>query len=140
MIAITKFSKALVQNNYSLITFIMVGGFTAGLYFLLFTIFSAVLHGNYQAAISISYIICVGFQFTVNRKFTFKSKKNNLKHQIPRYLALLFLNYMITLAVLHITVETFHYSPYLGMVFTLGFSFILNYIICKLWIFKAYPS
>lgn len=117
----------------------MVGGFTTGLYFLLFTIFSAVLHGNYQAAVSVSYILCVLFQFTVNLKFTFKSKKNNLKQQIPRYLALLCLNYMITLAVLHITVETYHYSPYFGMVLTIGCSFILNYTVSNLWIFKAHP-
>ena len=139
MTAITKFSKALIGNNYSLLMFLMVGSCTAGLYFISFTIFSALLHGNYQAAVSLSYIICIAFQFTVNQKFTFKNKKNNLTQQIPRYMALLLFNYFITLLVVYITVEMFHYSPYLGMVLTLGFSFIFNYIVSKLWIFKAQP-
>ena len=135
MTTILKFSKHLIENNYAFIMFLMVGSFSAGIYFLLFTILSIILHGKYQVAVSISYVICVCLNFTANRTFTFNSRKKSLSHQLPRYLVLLLINYMITLAMMYLTVERFHYPPYVGIILMLVLSFVLNYIISKLWIF-----
>ena len=115
----------------------MVGSLTAGIYISLFTLLLKALNGNYQIAVSISYVVAVVLHFTANRKFTFKSRTNMLSQQLPRYLIMLVINYFITLTFMHVAIEVCHLPPYLGIVFTICATGVLNFLIYKFWIFQA---
>lgn len=127
--------KNLILENQSIFLFMTVGGLTAALYIGLFGLFWHVCQWHYQIAISLAYTIAVVFYFLANRKFTFKSTGNTAK-QLPKFLTLLLLNYVVTLIVMHITVEFAHLPPYFGIFAAIGTTFILSYRISKFWVFK----
>jgi putative flippase GtrA len=137
MSAIAQIKKTILEYNNSFVMFLMVGCLTAGTYLSLFIVLSKAFHGNYQIAVSISYIVSVILHFSANRKFTFKKQTNLLSHQLPRYLILLVVNYLITLVFMHITVEVFFFTPLIGLVLTIGTTCMLSYLISKFWIFQA---
>ncbi len=137
MSAITQLKKTILEHNNSFVMFLMVGSLTAATYLSLFILLSKILHGNYQIAVSISYVVSVTLHFSANRKFTFKKQTNLLSQQLPRYLIFLIVNYLITLVFMHITVETFHFTPFIGLVLTIGATCMLSYLISKFWVFQT---
>lgn len=137
MSAITQLKKTILEYNNSFVMFIMVGCLTAATYLSLFILLSKAFHGNYQLAVSISYVISVTLHFSANRKFTFKKQTNLLSQQLPRYFILLVANYLVTLVFMHITVEMFHFTPFIGLVLTIGTTCMVSYLISKFWIFQA---
>lgn len=137
MSAIAQVKKTILKNNNSFIMFLMVGCLTAGIYLALFVLLTRAFPGNYQVAVSISYVFSVSLHFTANRTFTFKKRTNQLTQQLPRYLIFLLLNYLITLCFMHIAVEMLHFTPLVGLILTIGATCMLSYLISKFWIFQA---
>lgn len=137
MLAIDQLKKTISEHNSPFIMFLLVGSLTAGTYLSLFVIFSKVFHGNYQLAVSVSYVLSITLHFSANRKFTFKKQTSLLSKQLPRYLVLLIANYFITLSFMHVAIEVFHSTPFIGLVLTIGATCMLSYLISKFWIFQA---
>lgn len=137
MLAIAQLKRTMRLFNSSFIMFLLVGSLTAGIYLSLFIFLSKIFHGNYQIAVSLSYIVSAIVHFSANRKFTFKKRTTLLSQQLPRYLILLGINYLMTLAFMHITVEMFSLTPFLGLVLTIGANCMLSFFISKFWIFQA---
>lgn len=137
MTIMTRFKNIISANMGSLFIFLIVGGLTAGFYVSFFTLLWKMLHLNYQVAISISYIVSVILYFFANKKFTFKNSGNTMAQQVPRYLFLLLINYLVTLTVMHITVELLSFPPYIGIFAAIGITCMLSYSLSRLWIFKV---
>jgi len=119
----------------ALFIFLVVGALTALVYFASFAFLWNLNHINYKVAVSISYVLAVVFQFTANFKFTFKSDNRYLFKKIMRYLVMILINYFITLGVVHAVVENLLLSPYIGIVFSVGITVAVSYLLAKFWIF-----
>ena len=132
----SQFKKIILQNRKSVLLFITVGCFSAVFYISLFTLLLKMLHFHYQIAISIAYVVSATLYFLVNRKVTFKNSINATSQQLPRYLILLMINYLVTLTVMHTTVEILSLPPYIGIVAAIGTTFMLSYTIFRFWVFK----
>lgn len=136
MFAIAQLKKNILSNN-TLISFLTVGCLSAGIYILLFTVLCRVFYGNYQLAISLSYIVTAMLNFTANRTFTFRNRANLLTQQLMRYLTLLLINYAITLMLMYVVVECAHFPPNLGIIPTIGATCIFSYFVSKFWVYQA---
>lgn len=132
---ITWMKNFLWENKVSIFIFLTIGTLTAILYFSLFTLLWKILNINYNIAISISYLGSIVFYFYCNRRFTFKSQ-SSIKQQIPRFIVLVIINYIITLLIVHSTVEILMLSPYIGVIFGIGATTAISYIVGKFWVFQ----
>lgn len=119
----------------ALIMFLTVGTISAVINFSSFAFFWNFLHIHYQVAVSISYILSVIFHFNVNRRFTFKSHGRNFHRHLAKYLIMILISYLTTLAIMHIVVEIFKFSPYVGIVASIGTTVGMNYMLAKFWVF-----
>lgn len=131
--------KLYYAHKEYLYTFAIAGIATGLIYFTLFALFWRILHYNHIVAVSISYTIAAAFHFWFNRDITFKVKKYKNIKQIVKYIALLIINYLITVIILQISLlyTTF---PYMGLIIAAGATAVTGYILSKFWIFKVVIS
>ena len=124
----------------SMIKFGIVGAMTATLYFLVMWLANSLFRLNYIASISIAYFISTTFHFLANRHFTFDAAKERQHSQIFRYLVMWVLNYLITIAIVSICVETLMLSAYLGVCISVVFTVLTGYFLSRFWVFKVTRS
>ncbi|MGI0026094.1 MAG: GtrA family protein [Nitrososphaera sp.] len=126
----------IVSNKHTSPSFLIVGCLTALLYFVLFTLLWRMLHLRYEVAVTVSYTLAVSFHFIANRRITFKSHDQWMLHQLPRYAAMVILNYLITILIVELLVKFLMLSPYLGVLCAVGVTVISGYLISKHWVFR----
>lgn len=116
-------------------TFLLAGLATALIYFGLFAVSQKVLHVNHVIGVTIAYTIAAVFHFLVNREVTFKVSRHRNVGQIFKYFALLIINYVITVAILQISLFC-NASAYLALLLAAGATAVTGYLLSKFWIFK----
>lgn len=116
--------------------FLLVGFFTAVIYFLLFSLLWELLHINYKVAVSVGYTSGVLFQFIMNRQLTFKRSDKNIWGQGLKFIVLLVINYILTIYIVSWSVESIHLSPYLGIVISVGVTVFVGFLFSKFWVYK----
>jgi len=119
-----------------LVRFGLVGGATAAIYFAVLTLNLELLRASYTLAVSISYVVSVIFQFAANKYFTFGSKTTRFGRQLPKYLVLLILNYLVTIVVVKFVVEILALSAYCGVLASVPLIMVIGYVLSRRWIFK----
>jgi len=117
------------------LTFLTVGGISAAINFGSFAVLWNYFHINYKIAVSVAYVLAVIFHFTANRRYTFKSHGHSLWKHLKKYLVMITINYLLTMLVVHIAVETLSLSPYLGLVMSIGVTVGVGYLLSKFWVF-----
>ncbi len=136
---IRQFASRLYQyalaNKKSIFLFLLVGTLSAAVNFASFTIFWKWIGLNYQVAVSIAYVLSVVVHFVANRKLTFQSDHTHFLLQMPRYLTMIFINYITTMVVTRMVVEVFHLSPYLGILCSIGITINISYLLLRYWVF-----
>ena len=123
------------NNKKSILLFLFVGVVSALVNFTSFTILWKFAGVNYQIAVSIAYVLSVVVHFLTNRKLTFESDHTHFLLQMPRYLTMIFVNYLITLSITHMVVEMLHLTPYLGILFSIGVTMNVSYLMLRYWVF-----
>lgn len=118
------------------VKFCSVGGATALIYFSVMYIAESVFFIQYLASVSIAYFISTIFHFLMNRKYTFLATHDSHRQQFARYSVMLVLNYLVTIAVVKISVEVFQLSPYLGVCISVAFTAVFGYVMGRFWVFK----
>jgi len=116
-------------------SFILVGFITAIIYFSIFSIIWKLLGINYKISVSIAYIITMLFHFTMNKKVTFKNHSTTINSQILRYIAMVSVNYLLTIVIVHIFVEILKTNPYTGIFFAVGGTVLSGYFLARFWVF-----
>ncbi len=119
-----------------MLSYIIIGSLSIGLNFLSFAFFWNFLGINYKISVTIAYIITVVFNFSCNRHFTFRSSGANFVSHAYRYIAMIFLNYSITMITVHIVVEGFGLSPYFGLLSSVAVTSITGFTLSKFWVYK----
>lgn len=132
-----KIAKKLLStiDKKSFMSYAIIGFTTAGLYFSGFVFFFRLCNLQYVIAISLAYLISLGFNFTANRCITFSKHKKQWHLQFAKYLCVAFFNYLVSLITVHIVVENFHLSPYFGTIMAIGITVMSGYLFSKNWIY-----
>jgi putative flippase GtrA len=129
-------SKSAMLEVHRFLKFALVGAATAAIYFLVLAFHLEVLKANYNLAVSIAYFVSVIFQFIANKRFTFKSETASVLPQFSKFLALLFINYLVTIIVVTFVVEKLGLTAYYGVLASIPLIMAVGYLLSKHWIFK----
>lgn len=115
----------------------LVGILTFGVNFLSFSLFFGLLHAGYQLAVSLAYVVTVCFHFFLNKVFTFGAAAQKFHRNLLRYVAMLGLNYVITITASWITVEVVGASPYWAVVASTAGTALSSFFVMKYFVFSA---
>lgn len=130
-----------LRQNYfpddmrSVVCFLSVGALTAVIYFSLFALCWDVLQINYKAAVTVAYLTSVVFQFLSNRNLTFKSN-GHIAGQSIKFIVLLCINYIITIAIVTGVVSQLKLSPYVGVLASVMVTVFIGFFLSKYWVYK----
>lgn len=131
------FYEFFISNRRAILTFGIIGAFTALIYFLLFAVMWEMFHINYKIAVTFSYIGSILFHFLMNRNVTFQSTKKSILPQVTRYTLMAAVNYLITIIVVELSVKAFFLSPYVGVLIAVGITVVSGYLMSKVWVFRV---
>ena len=127
----------ILLNRTSMLLFVIVGTSTAAIYFLTFGLLWNMLAINYRIGVSVAYILSTTFHFFANRHFTFKGQNIKLAHQLPKYLAMVVINYVVTLLIVSFVVEFLQFTPYLGICAAVSVTLVMTYLLSYFWVFGS---
>jgi putative flippase GtrA len=136
MRALTAWLDYLREHRAQITRFVIVGISTFVLYFLLFRVLFGGLGLGYKGAITIAYAVTVMCHFLLNRFFTFNVEQRDLGLHAGRYILMLLLNYLITLAVMWTIVEVVGISPYFGAVVSTLVTAASSFFVMKHFVFR----
>lgn len=126
---------ALRRHRKSMVKYVLVGGSTFVLDFVLLVLLHELVHLPVVVAATISYWTSIGYNFWLNRHWTFTaSATRSLRHHAVAYGALLLTNYLVTVGIIwglgHLGI------PYpIAKILAVGFSTSWTYVIYKKVIF-----
>ncbi|UIJ71062.1 GtrA family protein [Aurantimonas sp. HBX-1] len=116
--------------------YVGVGGATALVYFGLIFLTVELLQLGHLLAVSISYIAAITFHFLANKALTFRSREANVLREVTRYICVALVNYVITLIVVHLVVDSAGQSTYLGAAMAIAATLGLGFGMTKFWVFQ----
>ena len=119
----------------SLIFYAVVGFFNTLLYILMFQLLWKILYLNYRFAVTGAYLVSVIFHFSMNRIVTFQSGQGKLYHQIPKYIIMILINYLLTIGVVEVATVVMLLSPDVGVLLSVAVTVITGYLMLKYWVF-----
>jgi putative flippase GtrA len=115
--------------------FVLVGALTTIVYIGLFAILTEGAVLNHRVAITIAYPVAVGFHYLMNYHVTFRPRGVRVTGSVYRYLVLVLINFLISLAVLELVVQLAALPPLLGAIASIGATVIASYLLSKHWVF-----
>src|SRR3989338_6469946 len=136
MLKIKQLRNFFYENKISIALFLVVGALTSLIKFSSFSLFWRIMGLSYTISASIAYFLSVAFHFIINRRITFKSYDAEPISQVTKYIALVALNYVVTIGIIRFMTETLHASPYFGLLLAITFMTIISYLLSKYWVFK----
>lgn len=116
-------------------TFALIGTCTAVIYFSMFSLCYEWMHLDYRLGVAIAYPSALIFNFTMNRNVTFKNNNDPLP-QLIRYMSMVVLNYLITIAIVIFSVKILKLSPYVGSLNAIAVTTFSGFVILNTWVFK----
>jgi putative flippase GtrA len=128
----------LVSNHYVAITkFGIVGAVTAAIYFLVIWIANSLVGVHYIISTTVAYVIATTFHFLANRHFTFSAVDESHRNQVPRYLVLWVINYIITVVIVSFCVKNLGLSSYIGVCASIAVTVMTGYLFSRFWVFRV---
>lgn len=118
------------------LSYLLVGGLTASIYFGLTFVGLEILGTNYLLSVSIAYCLSVSFHFLANRQYTFSALGGEVFPQTLRYIMLLLLNYSLTFGVVYVCVDRLMLSPYYGVAVSIPLTLVIGFFVAKFWVFE----
>jgi len=119
--------------------FLVVGGITAGIYYALIGLLWRVLGLHYLLGVSVAYVCAVVFHFMASRHVTFEASQDSARRQIPRYLAMAAINYVITVSVVDLSVRLAGLHVYFGSTLAILATMVTGYLGMRRWVFATKP-
>jgi putative flippase GtrA len=124
----------------NLALFLFIGAAAAGIYFGLLALFLEGFHLDYRISVSAAYVLTVTFHFLSNRHLTFRARGYEITPQVVRYLIVVGVNYVLTLAVVFVVVEILQSNTYIGVALSVPVTVIFSYVASKVWVFGVSSS
>lgn len=122
------------------IRFVLVGGFNAGVSYLIYASLLYFLLGEkyYQLSLALAWILSSVISFSTQRNLVFRAK-GNIIHQYIKCCVTWFFSYLINAFLLWILVQKLYANVYLGQIIATAGCAIFTYIIFKIFAFKPMP-
>ena len=130
--------KKIISKNEVFIRYVIFGILTTLLHLLLFVILDYVGIKYYIANI-ITLIFIKAIAYIVNKVFVFKNKCNNKKEllvEIIKYIVSRLFTMLIDFIGLILLVEMFNINEVIGKIIILIIVTIINYILCKKYVYR----
>ena len=122
-------NKTLYHKFHHLILYGIIGSFSSGLDFVIYTILVQVLGIHYLVANCISVLAGISTSFTLNRNYNFKVKDKTTR-RFTIFLCVGLCGLMLSNAILYICINTFEMnkivSKLLSIVLVVFFQFLIN--------------
>ncbi|QQE79061.1 GtrA family protein [Alicyclobacillus sp. SO9] len=127
------------SNFYSVIMYIIMGGFTTLVNFVVFWLFAAKLGIDYRIANTIAWVVAVLFAYVTNRTYVFKSHsktKRQIAGELGSFVGFRFLSYLMDLGVMIVLISGFGVNESWSKIWTNVLVMIANYLFSKLFVFR----
>lgn len=116
--------------------YLMVGAVSAGVYFSVFSLSLYVFVGHYIAATTLGYFIAVCVHFLGNRYITFHDQAHpQVTRVIVKYMAMLLINYGLSIMIVDVLVSRYGASPYAGIITSIIGTTLSGFLLSKYWVF-----
>lgn len=125
----------IVEHRRQLAKFVFVGLLTFGINFAMFHVFYGLAGLDYRISVSLAYVITVISHFLLHRFFTFEAAEQHMAYNAGKYLAMLVLNYGITLSMAWFVVEILGLSPYFGVIGSTLATACTSFFVMKYFVF-----
>lgn len=123
-------------TNRSFVRYLLVGGTTFAIDFVLFSVLHSVFGWDVLIANTVSYWSSIAFNFSVNYKWTFGGAETTaFKRQLALYLGLLLFNFGFSSVFLSITIGM-GFNPQIAKIIATGLQMSWTYIAYKTVVFK----
>jgi putative flippase GtrA len=96
--------------------FLLVGGVSALVQFVVLALFLQSLGFEYRFSAAIAYVASVMFHFLANRYFTFRLRGAPRIDELRRYVTIVAVNFLVTMAITTSTVEFLDFTPYMEII------------------------
>ena len=128
---------SIMNEHYRQISyFAIVGGISAGIYFLALAVLLEYFSFGNRIAVSVAFVISTCFNFFANRNFTFKQRHSCVVNHTKKYLIMLLVSYAFTMLIVEFGVSVFNQSAYISSVAAIVLSAFLRFTLSKLWVFS----
>lgn len=134
------FITQLLCNNTQILKFLLVGGLTFVIYYVLLWLTFSLATLPYGLAVAVAYGGAIVFHFQTNRQIIFQVESIIIKLQIVRYLEMALLNYMIQLVVIRVCFNALNFNFYLSSFLGVLTTMASGYLLMKHWVFKEYEK
>ncbi len=115
--------------------FLLIGLFATGLQFVLLTLFIEMFAFNKVFASGLSYALSAVCNYLLNYHFTFNSRQQH-RTTLPKFLATAVIGLLINTLTFGIMLKLFaHYL--IAQIIATGFTFIINYLLHRYWIYRS---
>ena len=119
----------IINKNNKFITFYVGGVLNNAVGYLIFCTM-VVFNINYLIASSTCFILCIYVSYFFNRKIVFKLKSSNRMQKIA-YFIFYCIQFLLSLAILHILVEVYNFNPLLAQLVVGFFLALLSYMVIQ---------
>ncbi|MDP1615608.1 MAG: GtrA family protein [Methylococcales bacterium] len=126
-----------IHLNRQFLKFLLVGGSTGIVQFLVLFLALDVLLLSYQLASIIAYVISLVFHYTLNRMFTFKASGKPDPSELFRYGIMIAGNALITFAITICSVEVLQLGVYVGTILAISVTVGITFLTSKYWVFRS---
>lgn len=123
------------KNLMELIIYVIVGGFTTLVNFIVFYICTSFQMYWFFANI-LAWIVAVLFAYITNRIYVFKSKENDTKKEFIQFVGLRLLTLGIESALMFVCIQMLDINENISKIAVSFTTIVGNYIFCKFLIFK----
>ena len=122
--------------NHKLFRYLLVGGLTYALYWLVLGLSYSMMHHTYTLSVTLAFLISVTFHFFAGRHYTFKAWDAQINPQIMKYIVTMIISYFIQLLVISVLHEKMDLDFYVSTLLSSIPVTLVGYLSSKSWIFK----
>ena len=126
--------KELLKKYRELITYVIVGGMTTVVNFVVYRV-DMIFNMNMTLNLIISWVAAVLFAYFANKIIVFKSKENDVLTELLKFVSSRIASLIIEIVLMWVCVELFNWGEWIAKFPVAIFVVIINYIFSKLWVF-----
>jgi len=123
------------KNKGQIARFSAVGATSAIIDFGVLYLLTDIVGFHYLLSATISFILAAGYNFSLNRAWTFKSNGSR-RRQLPIFISVALIGILINNGIMYLTVEHFGFHYLLAKVFSTAIVTVWNFFINKYITFK----
>jgi len=90
------------------------------------------------AAVTIAYCIAVTCHFSLNKFWVFRCRRNDYARQLVQYGTVIFINWVITISVVHVCLSTFTSNVLVAKLCAIPCATLCNFLLMQLVVFRPH--